>query len=73
MPVLSPVKMEKVSLTEVGSADVVCRGLGGWRYLEKASEGAFGTNGQSNSQWPVAFWVTMATQHLILIVCFKIA
>lgn len=45
MPVLSPVKMEKVSLTEVGSADVVCRGLGGWRYLKKASEGAFGTNG----------------------------
>lgn len=45
MPVLSPVKMEKVSLTEVGSDDVVCRGLGGWRYLEKASEGAFGTNG----------------------------
>lgn len=44
MPVLSPVKMEKVSFTEVGSADV-CRGLGGWRYLEKASEGAFGTNG----------------------------
>lgn len=37
MPVLSPVKMEKVSLTEVGSADMVCRGLGGWRYLEEAS------------------------------------
>lgn len=45
MPVLSPVKMEKVSLTEVVSADALCRGLGGWRYLEEASEGAFSTDG----------------------------